>query len=296
VISVLLAATIAWLSAAPAPESRSEVAAVALRGEVVLVGGLTLDGAPSARVDAYSPVTDSWRPLPDLPLPVHHAMAASDHGRLYVVGGYGGSLGAGIVLPTAFVLEGQTWHVLPRLPEPRAAGGAAVVAGRLYVVGGVNGSGLARTAYVLGRGARHWTSLPAPTLREHLAVTAAGGRIYALGGRTRGYDANLATFEVWAPGTKSWRRLPPVPDSRGGTGAAAAAGSIVSVGGEAPSGTIASVYAYSPSRRRWRRLPDLPTPRHGLGVVAVGTRVYAIAGGTSPGLSVSGTNEYLELR
>jgi hypothetical protein len=43
-------------------------------------------------------------------------------------------------------------------------------------------------------------------------------------------------------------------------------------------------------------LPDMRTPRHGLGVVAIGTRVYAIAGGPSPGLTVSGANEYVDLR
>jgi len=86
-----------------------------------------------------------------------------------------------------------------------------------------------------------------------------------------------------------------LPGARGGTGAAAANGSIVSIGGEAPSGTIRSVYAYSLATARWRRLPDLPTPRHGLGVAAIGTRVYAIAGGPAPGLTVSDANEHIDL-
>jgi N-acetylneuraminic acid mutarotase len=293
--ALLVAAALAWLSAAPAPEPRTEVVAAVVNSEIVVVGGLTAEGAPSARVDAYSPRTDRWRRLPDLPIGVHHAMAASDGARLFVVGGYGGPLGAGSVLRTAFVFERGRWRALPRLPEPRAAGGAAVVGGRLYVIGGVGPAGLARRAFALDLATRRWTPLPTPTPREHLAVAAAGGRVYALGGRTRGYDTNLATFEVWAPGTKRWRRLPPVPGARGGTAAAAAAGSIVSVGGEAPSGTIASVYAYDLARGRWRRLPDLRTPRHGLGVVTVGTRVYALAGGPIPGLTVSDANEYLEL-
>ena len=295
-ISLLLTASIAWLAAAPAPEPRSEVAAAVVRGEAVLVGGLTADGAPSSRIDAYSPAKDRWSRLPDLPVGVHHAMAASDGARLYVVGGYGGRLGARDVLRTAFVLDGGTWHSLPRLPEPRAAGGAVLVGGHLYAVGGVGATGLARRAFALDLGARRWRAIPAPARREHLAVTASGGKIYALGGRTHGYDTNVATFEVWAPGAKRWRRLPPVPGRRGGTGAAAVAGSIVSIGGEAPPGTIASVYAYNLTSGRWRRLPDLPTPRHGLGVVALGTRVYAIAGGPSPGLTVSSSNEYLDLR
>jgi N-acetylneuraminic acid mutarotase len=291
----LVAVAIGWLSASPMPEARTEVAAAVVRGEIAVVGGLTENGDASARVDAYSPSRDRWRRLPDLPIGVHHALAASDGVRLYVVGGYGGPLGIGRPVRDAFVLERRGWQRLPRLPEPRAAGGAAVLAGRLYVVGGVRAAGLARHAYTLDLRTRRWEQIPPPTPRQHLAVTTAGGKIYAVAGRTRGLDTNMATFESWTPGDRSWRRLPPVPQARGGTGAAAAAGSIVSVGGEAPSGTIRSVYAYSLATRRWRRLPDLPTARHGLGVVGVGTRVYAIAGGPSPGLTVTGANEYLDL-
>jgi N-acetylneuraminic acid mutarotase len=294
-MALALAAVLAWGSAAPVPAPRSEVAATAVHGEIVIVGGLTKEGGPSARVDAYSPLRNRWHRLPDLPLAVHHALAASDGTRLYVVGGYGGVLGAASRLRSAFALEGGTWRSLPRLPEPRAAGGAAVLGGKLYVLGGVAATGLATRAFALDLKRRRWAEVPAPRPREHLAVTAGGGRIYALGGRRRGYDTNLATFERWTPGTRRWQRLPNVPEPRGGTGAAAVAGSIVSVGGEAPSGTIASVYAYDLAGGRWRRLPDLPTPRHGLGVAALGTRIYAVAGGPVPGLSVSGVNEHLQL-
>jgi non-specific serine/threonine protein kinase len=294
-ISVVFAAVLAWVGGAPIPEPRTEVAAGVVRGEIVVVGGLTADGAPSARVDAYSPAGDRWRRLPDLPVAVHHPLAASDGRRLYVVGGYGNPIGGGGPTRGAFVFDGGAWRTLPRLPEPRAAGGAAVLRGRLYVVGGRAANGLARRAFALDLGTRRWQLIPAPTPREHLAVTTAAGKIYAVGGRKAGYDTNLTTFEAWSPGAARWTRLAPLPSPRGGTGAAAAAGSIVSVGGEAPSGTIRSVYAYSLSARRWRRLPGLPTPRHGLAVAAVGTRVFAIAGGPQPGLTVSDANESIDI-
>ena len=73
------------------------------------------------------------------------------------------------------------------------------------------------------------------------------------------------------------------------------AASIVSIGGEAPGGTIASVFTYDTASRKWRKLPDLPTPRHGLGVVATGRTVYAIAGGPQPGLTTSGAVEHITL-
>lgn len=296
ILAQLAAAALAWLVATPLPQPRTEVGAAALRGEIVVVGGLTADGAASARADAFSPSTGRWRRLPDLPVAVHHPLVASGGGRVYVAGGYGGQLGAGDRLRTVFAFDGARWRSLPRMPEPRAAGGAAVVGGRLYVVGGVGATGLARRAFALDLRRSRWSTVPAPTPREHLAVTSAGGEIYALGGRKAGYDTNVGTFESWAPGAKRWRRLPDVPHPRGGTGAAAAGGRLVSVGGEEPAGTIASVYAWDLARGGWRRLADLRTPRHGLGVVAVGTRVYAIGGGPTPGLAVSGADEYLDLR
>jgi N-acetylneuraminic acid mutarotase len=149
---------------------------------------------------------------------------------------------------------------------------------------------LARVAYAFDFRRQRWTTLRGPTPREHLAAATLNGHVYAMGGRVGGIDGNLTTVEVFSG---RWRAIAPLPEARGGTGAAAVAGRLVSVGGEAPSGTIASVYAFSGGR--WERLPDLPTPRHGLAVVAVGKRVYVIGGGPRPGLFVSGANESLEL-
>jgi hypothetical protein len=284
-----------WQSVAPVPVPRTEVAATAAAGEIVVVGGFLADGSSSRRADAYSPQRNRWRRLPDLPLAVNHAMAATYRGRAYVLGGYAGGIGAGDAVRAAYVLERGRWRALPRMPERRAAAGAAVVGGRLYVVGGVGPEGLARRMLVLDLARRRWSTAPGPTPREHLAVTASNGRVYALAGRLAGIDTNLGTLQSYAPGAGAWTDLPPVPHPRGGPGAAAVGGRIVSVGGEEPSGTIASVYAYDVAARSWNRLDDLPSPRHGLGVVALGGRVYALAGGPRPGLFVSDANEALEL-
>jgi non-specific serine/threonine protein kinase len=99
---------------------------------------------------------------------------------------------------------------------------------------------------------------------------------------------------VYTPAKRTWTRLPGVPGTRGGTGAATVGNTIVSVGGEAQE-TIETVYAYNVVKRRWSRLPDMPTPRHGLGVVAFKGRVYTLAGGPHPGLFVSSANEYLRI-
>ena len=289
-----VAATGGWQSHAPLPEPRTEVAAAVTRGEIVVVGGFTADGGNSARVDAYSIANNRWRRLPDLPVAVDHTAAASANGRVYVVGGYGGDRAP---LDTAFALENGTWRRLAPLPDARAAAAAAIAGGKLYVLGGVDSRrSLARVSLSLDLRTGRWSRLPGPSPREHLAATGSGTRVFALGGRSAGIDTNTARFESYDPEARRWTRLAPVPQARGGTGAALVSGRIVSIGGEQPQGTIRSVYAYELRTKRWRRLADLPSPRHGVGVVGFDSRVYAVAGGPQPGLTVSGAVESLLVR
>jgi N-acetylneuraminic acid mutarotase len=292
VVPAAFAAAPTWNRAAPVAVARTEVAAARHGSEIVVVGGYLASGETTDEADAYAPATDRWRQLPRLPVAVNHAMAATWRGRIVVAGGYPGTRP-----PSArvFVLERNAWRELARMPAGRGAAGAAVIGDTLYIVGGIGPSGLARNALALNLRAGAWRTIPGPTPREHLAVASSGGRVYALAGRVLGLDTNVNTVESWRPGERRWRRHPPVPRSRGGTGAAAVGRTIVSVGGEEPGGTIRTVYAFDTRTRRWRRLADLPSPRHGLGVVAFNRRVYAIAGGPRPGLTVSGANEYLTL-
>ena len=289
--TALVAVSPGWKQAAPVPLPRTEVAAARLGGgEIVVVGGFVRSGENVGRADAYSPGKNRWRRLPDLPVTIDHAAAASSGGRPYVLGGYGADRRP---LASAFVFRGGTWRPLPSMPEPRGAAAAAVARGNLYVVGGIGPNGLATRALRLDLGTLHWSFVPGPVQREHLAAAALGGKVYAIAGRTVA-TGNLDTFEVYSPAKRAWTTLPRVPETRGGTGAAAVGKTIVSVGGEARE-TIRTVYAYNVKKRRWSRLPDLPTPRHGLGVVAYRGRVYALAGGPQPGLFVSAANEYLRI-
>lgn len=283
----------AWIERAPIPVPRSEIAAAAAAGRIVVAGGYTADGRTSGRVDAYDPVRNRWTRLPDLPFGVNHPAATAYRGEMYIAGGYRAS---GRQTRALFILRRGRWLFGPNLPVGRGAAGAAVVGHTLVVAGGVGPQGLARAALAFDLERRRWRFVPGPEARDHLGVTAWQGRVYAVAGRRITRDLNQSTFQSWAPGERRWTRLPPVPSPRSGTGAAAISGQIVSVGGETDTETIRSVYAYDIARTRWRRLADLPTARHGLGVAALGGRVYAVAGGPVPNLSVSEKNEALRLR
>jgi hypothetical protein len=226
-----------------------------------------------------------------LPLGLNHPAAAAVFGRIVLVGGYADH----VPTTTALLLEPRRWRPLRALPAVRAAAGAAVLKDVLQVIGGVGPNGLAREVFLYDARGNRWLSRPGPTPRQHLAVAAAGDRLYAIGGRSAGYDTNTALVESWAFGETRWRREPHLPEPRGGTGAATVGDAIVSAGAESPAGTSGAVYAFSVTQRKWFRLGDLPTPRHGLGVVATANRVYVIGGGPIPGLSVSDANEVLTL-
>jgi Kelch motif len=293
VVGLLSPAATAWKEATPMTRPRSEVASTVYRGGIAVIGGFRGFGFQSGKVEVFAPATGRWRRIPDLPIEVDHAAAASLGSRLFVVGGYGKP--GGRFLRSAFVYDGRRWSRLPLMPGPRGAAGATVVGGKLYVVGGVTPRGLAERALVLDVATRRWSTAPGPTPREHLAVVAAGGLVYAAGGRLGGPGSNMGFFESFDPATGEWSMLQPLPEARSGTGLAAAGGMLVSVGGEDTEKTLDTVFGYDLGDRRWRELPRLPTPRHGMAVASVGNRVYAIGGSPVADLGFSVANEYLDV-
>ena len=134
-----------------------------------------------------------------------------------------------------------------------------------------------------------------PTPRDHLALAALDGRLFAIGGRVDGsYGRNLAANEAYDPATNSWTTRAPLPTSRSGIAAVVLERRIFVVGGEAPSGTFNQVEAYDPAGDRWTSHAPMPTARHGLGAASVGGKMYVIAGGPTPGGSTSAANEVFE--
>ncbi|RMF85497.1 MAG: hypothetical protein D6736_17160, partial [Nitrospinota bacterium] len=77
-------ATGGWLTLAPLPEPRQEVAVAALGGKVYVIGGIREDRSTADTVEAYDPATNRWQRVSPLPLPLHHTAAAAVQGKLYV--------------------------------------------------------------------------------------------------------------------------------------------------------------------------------------------------------------------
>ena len=109
----------AWRTFRDTPTARQQVATAVLGGTVWVMGGLAGDGS-TAKVEGYDPAIDTWKSGPDLPIPVHHAMAASYDDELVVIGGWlpeGPSLTAN-TSDRVFALRDGDWVELPKLNTP----------------------------------------------------------------------------------------------------------------------------------------------------------------------------------
>ncbi|WP_108664562.1 protein kinase domain-containing protein [Euzebya rosea] len=268
-----------WQEVRPMELARQQVPSVELRGTVWVTGGLTEEGV-TATVEGYEAATNSWRSAPDLPVPLHHHMAAVHDGEIVVLGGWSpdGALLSAITQDRVFALRGDEWVELPPLLQPRVAGTAQSVGGLLVVTGGQGVDGnLVLTTEVFDGTA--WTEVaPLPVPREHLASATDGTYMYVVGGRVLSSDANLPDLERYDPATDTWETLAPMPTARGGLAAVYADGWVVAIGGERPLGVFDDVEAYDSLTGEWRELPPLLVGRHGLGA-SVATNLVVVAGG-----------------
>ncbi len=292
-----------WMTGAPAPTARTEVAVAALDGLIYVAGGFERpsswkirQSSVSTKVEAYDPATNRWSSKPDLPIGLHHAGAAVLDGALYVVGGFAKSDDT-IWSPSDRVFRfdpsGETWT--ERAPLPTARGGLAVtpLQAKLFAVSGYDGQENPAAVEVYDPAIDQWAPVASlPTPRDHLAAVAIGDTLYAIGGRVRlNYRENLATVEAYDAESNQWTPKTGMPTPRSGIAASVLNGWIYVFGGESGEGTFRQNERYSARFNHWQTMAPMPTSRHGLGAAAVDGYIYVLSGGPRPGGSHSRLNE-----
>ena len=293
----------AWQALPPSPRPRQQAPGAVVGGKAWVIGGL--HGGPDGNPTALRSVTGldltirQWSTgAPDLPVALHHAMAATYKGEVVVMGGWiprGNDLAA-ISSNRVFAMRGQRWVELPSMKSPRVAGGAAVVGDQLVVTGGQANNELVPSTEVFD--GKEWrVAADIPTPREHLAAASDGRYVYAVGGRELDPGLNLKALERYDPRSDSWQRLPDMPTALGGLGSAFVQGRLVAVGGETSTDVLGTTLSYDIARERWSDAARLGTPRHGMTVVGFGDTVYALEGAREAGhFGSTGISEALSFK
>jgi serine/threonine-protein kinase PknK len=267
-----------WRSLPDAPTARLMMAWTVLNDKIWIMGGLR-NGVALQTTESYDPHTGTWQTGPPLPIPLHHAAAATYRGEVVVLGGATDQLSN--ASNKVFALRGDNWVELPSLTHARAAPAAAVVGDKLVVVGGQNTKQLVPQTEVFD-GSSWKDAADMPTPREHLAAVSDGTYVYAIGGRVLSADKNSAALERFDPASETWTKLVGMPTPRGSYGATYIDGRIVAVGGEEPTRVLNVVEMYDIADGKWSTLPPMPTARHAEVVATVDNAVYCIGGANRP--------------
>lgn len=254
-------ATNSWTTRAPLGVPRYGSSAVIGPDNKIYVIGGTYDASTytdgnSVVVEAYTPSTNTWARMPDLPNGRYKgASVTAANGRIYAFGGF--SVNPSVTLNDAVSwAPGETsWTAVPDVMTRARSGhaGAATSDGRIYAIGGyVSGPEIPTLEYHLP-GTQGWHTLaPLPTPRKDLGVALSGGKLYVMGGNVAG-TTNMAftrTTDVYDPSTNTWSQVASAPYGRYGHATVTLAdGRIMVLGGRYEANTAsssASVDVYTP--------------------------------------------------
>lgn len=133
-----------WDTARPAPVARNSAAGVVLGSALYVVGGRTVRGGNTGRLDRYDPPDDRWETLAPMPQGAGGlAAAAGGGGSLWAFGGeYFGALGAGVYAQTwMYDPASDRWTEGPPMRTPRHGLAGASVNAAIYAVAGATISG-----------------------------------------------------------------------------------------------------------------------------------------------------------
>ncbi|HEX2808159.1 MAG TPA: kelch repeat-containing protein, partial [Kineosporiaceae bacterium] len=273
-----------WRTETAMPTPVQQVGTAVLDGRIWVIGGLA-NGVATAKTLIYDPAIQTWTPGPDLPLPLHHAMAVNYQGELVVIGGFiaqGTQLTAITSNQVYRLRDGLHWESWSPLHHARGAGAAGVIGNRIVVVGGAAGGLLVPSTEIFDGTSWH-DGAPVPIPGDHLAAVSDGSALYAVGGRNLTANLNSAALHRYDLAGDRWTRLADMPTARGGLGAAMVDGRIIAVGGEGPTTVFGTVESYDTVTGIWSALANVHAPRHGMAVAAVNSQLYAIAGAGRPG-------------
>jgi hypothetical protein len=119
----------------------------AVGGRLIIAGGETASGSPTADAWSFDPASGRVARLPSLPVPTDHTSGIALGGTFYVLGGLrDGAFTESIV---SWRPGQERWHAAGRLPSALADGAAVTFAGGIALVGGRDSAGRRATVIML---------------------------------------------------------------------------------------------------------------------------------------------------
>jgi galactose oxidase-like protein len=264
------------LPAAPATARLGSLVSV-WTGSQMLIRGVTWGQPPKAVTLSYTPATGTWRTLAPGPAPV--TLQGGDNaiwtGREMLTFGPGGT---GAYNPVTGTWRPVTQNTLAWVSAVRVWTGRQAI----FWGGGCCGEAVADgVGYTPAAGT--WQALPRGPLgaRWSASGTWTGTEVIIAGGMSEGPAMQVfADAAAYSPATRTWRRLPPMPEPRWGATAVWDGTEVLLIGGTLADagGPASDGVAFNPATGRWRRLPGMEVNRSAFAAVWTGRQVLVWGG------------------
>ena len=197
------------------------------------------------------------------------------------------------LLATSSAALAQTWSRVADASLARQEIYPAVLDGKIYVAGGILSAapGFTDLFECYDAATDSWTTLTAlPDGRHHIALAAAGGKIYGIGGFSGtmpDWRAHASVF-VYDPKAERWTSGPSLPQARAEGVVASIGEKIYFVGGRVPTSAEAKhISEHADTSRaealdlhsgRWTRIADAPSARNSAAGAVIGNKLYVVGG------------------
>lgn len=178
-------------------------------------------------------------------------------------------LGCVLSFPSTSLADGGTWTKKADMATARCAFGIGAVGGKICAIGGRGKANEADGGWFTSIVEEYDPATDTctrkanmPTPRGWLSASPVNGRIYAIGGATKGWDA-LPTVEEYNPAIDKWQKKADMPTARYFSSTSAVNGKIYAIGGgtEVPieDSVISTVEEYDPGPRNVEAREKLTT-------------------------------------
>lgn len=302
-------AQVSWQPLPPFPAPTREIIAVAAAGKIYMFAGQGKFFTPLGLVYEYDPATKVWTKKKPMPLPAHHVAMVEYNGKVYAFGGFKKPASGEIAWEAInnsweYDPANDTWKALKPMPSMRGAASAAVVNGKIYVMGGAGVQpGAKNVPLIIGPDGtpnrsldtveeydvssdtwRERTTMPTP--RNHFALAAVNGKIYAMGGRLGSAFGPFGTVtdvvEEYDPATDRWgSERAKMSTPRDSMSWGVYSGKIFVIGGAMSDARVSANFRtteiYDPAKNQWSASITVPLGRAPTSGAVIGDTFYLVS-------------------
>ncbi|MDY0977015.1 kelch repeat-containing protein [Massilia sp. CFBP9012] len=197
------------------------------------------------------------------------------------------------LLATSGAVLAQSWSRVADASLARQEIYPTVLDDKIYVAGGILSAapGFTDLFEAYDPASNVWKTLaPLPESRHHIALAAAGGKIYGIGGFSGAipdWRAHASVF-IYDPQADRWSNGPALPQARAEGVVATVGDKIYFIGGRIPTSPEAKhisehadtnrAEALDPRTGRWSRIADAPSARNSAAGAVIDNKIYVVGG------------------